>query len=367
MNKKDLIERRDVLSAVGTGLGYTAITGIGAADAPDLITVPKFKSFDGRVIEEMEMSEDWLHYSRQASRAKKRLVQRLRKDGVNDARVGITESEKNGLKIRVEMEKRFSTQENPSPQTDIPDKVDNIPVEVKKNKKYTNTSCANREEYDSIPSGVGVKGEEKNHIGTTGWKINYKVDGETYPCILTAAHVFNPDNPCDGISKGSDVYQNGNRIGRVVAYNLSEDWAIIYPDKSGKSVEQTIQIPNGERREIGGFVTKEWLQNNWNDEPTCYKIGISSGLQKGSIFWTEIEGAKCRDFGGEGVETKVTNIEGDSGGPVFVVGSDSKFYIVHMTSQGREFVDAHKFCGKEDLAVREAKESIGTPAFKIHE
>lgn len=374
--------RREVLGAIGGSFGLAGIPSTVGAKTDDYISIVTARSFDGEVVETEQVPQKWHNHIQEARNAKEQLAEEYPDRDTAIGTVSLTKSSEridgyHGRKIQVEIhnDNHQSGSENTiiSGAPNLPEQINGIPVSRTPrrqkfrtcvNNEFTESACQNIAEYNNIPGGVLIEGENSLEIGTTGWPGN--IDGHSV--IFTASHIFRQRNNCQEDILGDLACQLGNSVGDVVAFNGFEDWAAIKVNSS-KTIDNSILLPDGTRFPIEAYLTSSGIQTAYEKDHPVYKMGISTGLQNGEISATNVDGSKnpsdCIDHGGEGIITTTNNSAGDSGGPLFVP-SNGKAYLVSMAqfAKGQQ-VGVSACIGPENEGYPVGDLTLGTSAYQF--
>lgn len=141
--------------------------------------------------------------------------------------------------------------------------------------------------------------------------------GERY--LMTCAHLFKgSDGHCEAI-RGMGVYAaSGERIGRVVATDSVQDWALVDCESPAADLDRTIRGVSGD---LCGRVTADGLQYLKCNRTAVFKKGQATPERSGWIRALGVRHGGCdiRDGanGNHYVDVDVPAQPGDSGGPVY--------------------------------------------------
>lgn len=318
--------RREYLGAVGGSVaGISALASLqgvakGAGGSSDRVTIPIIKKGD-TVVKEKEVPRKWFNHVQNARQAKQATVNQYK------SHPGVVSVSRVRSKHRYGGRDGFNIQVGVRPdraRPELPDQVNDIPVKVVEESRFTPTACEVTDKVTPVPGGVEIN-PDQGGFGTTGIKVE---QGGSY-FMLTAAHLW--DNQCSESIRGEacDI-EDGSYFGSVDEFDREADYALVTP--VGYNADDYIREDDGfaiAQYPVGGYYTSSGVDTLITDGKSARSMGIVSGETSGTVeengTW---QGWDCVNFEYYGVGIDVHTIDGDSGGPVYRIEGD---YAIMVT------------------------------------
>jgi len=311
--RESVTTRRSLLR--NAGLALTA-GGVGCLDRGTRTTRIPVLASGGSTVHSRRVPRTWHRHVAEVRRVRQVIEAELSgEDGVGGVKIVRSDDrygDLRGLELAVELYRSV---------TPIPTEIEGIPVTNENALERGLSACFNEGDFDPVPGGVVVEPGGVSRFGTTCCRTF--VDDERR--LLTAAHLW---NACSAASRGEPLFQSDRRIGRVESFHRGYDVAVVDP---GDRVEvaDTIKLETDRRLPVSGTLTEWGVALYLAEGKEILNMGVSSGLTRGRLSAAYVEEGwnQCVDFDGHGVEARYQNVEGDSGGPVFVV-HEGRAYLV---------------------------------------
>lgn len=227
-----------------------------------------------------------------------------------------------------------------SPSPEIPDRINDIPVETTPPSNYqplASTGCVNEGDWDLIPGGVHISQySDATNYGTTYATCNI-VNSQYDSVMVTANHVMYSDS-CS--ATGADAFQETDKVGSVAkSYNNYDCAAIDFCGCTGDDgytddfVDGIKDGDNGVNKQIAAWYTDSGLDHLISTGETVRKIGVSSGLTKGQVEDRPTLYGACWQLE-DCVKVSARSAEGDSGGPCYTLNDNDECVLVSMINIG---------------------------------
>lgn len=135
--------------------------------------------------------------------------------------------------------------------------------------------------------------------------------------LLTCAHLFEDDG-CDGVVGRPVHATGGRRVGRVVACDPGQDWALVEVDGVGVGVADGVA---GVRGRVCGRVTPAGLHHLRSEGTAVFTKGHATPERAGRLRAVGVHHGGCDVGDGRSgsryVDVDVPTVQGDSGSPVY--------------------------------------------------
>ncbi|WP_158059253.1 chymotrypsin family serine protease [Halorussus halophilus] len=219
----------------------------------------------------------------------------------------------------------------------LPSELNGIAVETADPKERTETGCRNVGEYKNLPGGVSIKGD--NIPGSTCCRA--EMGGQAYE--LTAYHVT-------GCNPNASFEQGGNNLGSLAEGDQDEDWGLINVTNSNYSLTEKVKEPDGERKPIQGWVTRNGVDTYKEEDRYIYQLGRETGQSMGKIQNIDASFASsCAHNGGHNKAIELGNdgAPGDSGGPFYILEDSVDVWMMGITQYNYGYVTGFGCSGAE--------------------
>lgn len=307
------VDRRSFIKRAVASGSVTSIAGLPKVTARrDSINVPIVKRRD-EIIAEKNVSRRWWEHvkkSRQArGRIQKQFGTKRQVKGIKTTLSKDTIHNQQKLKISVELSQDTDLRKR---DLDIPNRVDDVMIEVAEAEEQSPTVCENKGTYDYVFGGYTFG---YNSNGTAGWRVY--LDGNRY--VLTAAHLFSSEDPCGGFLY-TDVHQGDQKFGQTtVHFDSKRDYMLVEKTTDNPNIGDQVVHQGNQYKMLGHTTNNEVLME---DQETVYKSGKTSGYTTGNItsinVYSDVPDS-CIDLNGNAIEYSNMQADGDSGCAPFVL------------------------------------------------
>ncbi|GAA0677649.1 hypothetical protein ACFQDG_05540 [Natronoarchaeum mannanilyticum] len=278
MSDSDHSSRRRFLQ--GTTVAASSLFGVGQVygkniGQPDEIDIPVVVSGD-KVVETATVPFKWWQHEQRVIRLQEQLVDRLGDTpGIVSVGVGTQSSTIGGKKVS---HLRVGRDSEADISTNMPTRVDGIPVEVHSPEKTELHSCDDSWDdtntYDPVEGGVRLDGSHSSCCA-----VRYtNDDGEILNCLMTDGHSYD----CSFESIDDTVEQEGQKIGEIEEIRPAQDWAIIRLTNDADISFFSNNIA-GSSPKASGYVSQHGLHQLKSNDTKVFNRGAKTTLTNGTI------------------------------------------------------------------------------------
>lgn len=315
----------------------------------------------------------WHEHAKAARRVKSNLSQRhATNDAVVDVAIGRSDSKIGRLwKNTVEVD----VQRGAASSLNLPDSAEGVGIEKNPIDQTDNEIelqfCHNMGDYYGVVGGIETRAvrDGDNELDATSTLCCPVKKGST-EYALVSNHMFLPGGTeCDG-NWGKKLYQDDiyDKIGEVKRYNESLDYALVKPYHPDVEMQNRVEGESYADGSIVGHVNKDGLQTHMSLGTDVYKMGLSTGRQRGPIKGIDKNYKKgCPNIDGEGIRTEAYCAKGDSGGPHYIP-TDNGVLIAGLHVGSKQLLSEGETCtndGNDNNNFSIKAKGMAAPAYKI--
>ena len=352
------VSRRDALKSISAG-AFLGTGIVATAAGEDTVEITVARDREGPV-QRKPVPKAWYNHHQHSRDVARRMRRQFAGERGVEAVARVKDEQryggKPGFRVRVEVDRDEYHRA-------IPQAAGGVPIEVTEPREKGFGACqGTHTSVDPVPGGAVFEEERGSSCGGFGSTFMTVFDSTAnVKRLLTAGHIF---EACSNDIVGMKAEQGGDDFGVVDRYDAKTDWATITPENKSIPDPAVIREDDGTELEVHAWKNEDGIADLVASDETVYQTGTTTGTTSGTVEGDNYEwGFDCVDFGGSGVQCKIPNAEGDSGGPVYTRYTEERAHAISMyqmwiNSNGSRTCDPEGPCTSSDCIEGEYLQGV---------